>query len=262
MSRKEEGVVGIVVTILLIGLILAVISIIQTVYIPEWMKQREAEHMDKVMDQFAHLKLGIDTLSLTSQRGIPISVPITLGSRELPFFVTSRAFGSLNLLQDACQITISNATHSFNYSLGVIKYTSSNAYYLDISFVYEAGGVIKSQEGESLMIIKPGFSVANNTYISFVIVNISSIGSTSITGYGTHPIEMEYLDSSTFTVYSAESISINTSYTQAWRLFLNQTLKKFPHSLKDGEVRFPTVKPNIIVRFIETKAQISPGWSR
>ena len=35
--RKDDAVAGIVVAIMIVGLVIAVISIIQTVYVPKWM---------------------------------------------------------------------------------------------------------------------------------------------------------------------------------------------------------------------------------
>jgi hypothetical protein len=59
--KSDNGVVGIVVAVLMIGLIVAVVSLIQAVYVPKWMEEREAEHMDLVVTQFAQLKSAIDT---------------------------------------------------------------------------------------------------------------------------------------------------------------------------------------------------------
>lgn len=268
IHTSDDAVVGIVVTILVIGLILAVVSILQTVYVPNWMEQREAEHMDEVLDQFAQLKLAIDTLSVTQQRGVPITTSVTLGSKELPFLMSNRAFGSLNILTDKCRITITNATGSYTYSLGTIKYSSSNTYYLDISYIYEAGGVIQSQHSGNIMSINPSFSVANETHLFFTIVHISSVlGKTSISGYGTYPIQIEFKSSNPLLVVEdVTSITIDTSYSTAWSIFFNNTLKNSPfqYSIREEADRvvlaFPTSYPNIEVRYVEIKAQISPGW--
>ena len=60
LNNSDDAVVGIIVAVLLIGLILVVISIFQTVFIPNWMEQIEAEHMDDVAQQFSQLKFAID----------------------------------------------------------------------------------------------------------------------------------------------------------------------------------------------------------
>ena len=38
--KPDDGVVGIIVTILIIGLIIIVTGIIQTVYVPQWLEQK------------------------------------------------------------------------------------------------------------------------------------------------------------------------------------------------------------------------------
>ena len=59
-NMNNKGQVGIVVAILVISLMVAVLVIIQTYYVPQWMKEREAEHMDVVANQFASLKYSMD----------------------------------------------------------------------------------------------------------------------------------------------------------------------------------------------------------
>ena len=60
-KTTDSAVVGMVSAILIVGLIVAVISVIQVVYVPIIMEQREAEHMDKVTEQFGSLTSVIDS---------------------------------------------------------------------------------------------------------------------------------------------------------------------------------------------------------
>src|SRR5512136_2524116 len=91
IQTKDEEVAGIVVAVMIVGLVLAVISIIQTIYIPKWMEAREAEHMGVVSDQFSQLKFAVDT-QIALKENTPVSTSITLGSRELGFFISNKAF--------------------------------------------------------------------------------------------------------------------------------------------------------------------------
>ena len=104
LKNSDEGVVGIVVAVLLIGLLFSVVSLVQTVYVPKWMEQKESEHMDEVAVQFSQLKYAIDTHSATEQINNPISAAITLGSRELPYLMSTRAFGHLEILENVNNI--------------------------------------------------------------------------------------------------------------------------------------------------------------
>jgi len=97
MNGKENAQVGVIVAILMVSLLVAVLVLIQVYYVPNWMKDKESNHMDTVANQFSNLKFSID-LQATSSMYAPITTSITLGSKELPYFVSSRAFGSLNIL--------------------------------------------------------------------------------------------------------------------------------------------------------------------
>ncbi|MCD6572580.1 MAG: hypothetical protein J7K95_00600 [Thermoplasmata archaeon] len=97
---NNKGQVGIIVAILVISLLVAVLVIIQTYYVPQWMKDREAEHMDVVANQFASLKYSID-LQAMERSSSPLINSVTLGSKELPYFISSRAFGSLQILSSS-----------------------------------------------------------------------------------------------------------------------------------------------------------------
>lgn len=97
MFSNQRGQVGVIVAILMVSLIVAVIIIIQVYYVPNWMKEKESDHMDTVGNQFSNLKFSID-LQTMAQMDVPITNSITLGSKELPYFVSARAFGSLNVI--------------------------------------------------------------------------------------------------------------------------------------------------------------------
>lgn len=100
MGKNERGQVGVVVAILMVSLFVAVVVLVQVYYVPSWMEDREAGHMDTVANQFSQIKASID-IETMAQRDMSLINSITLGSKELPFFVSARAFGSLNLLSTA-----------------------------------------------------------------------------------------------------------------------------------------------------------------
>jgi hypothetical protein len=272
-QSRDDAVVGVVIAILLVGLVLAVIFIIETVYMPTWMAQREAEHMEEVADKFTLLKFAIDTQSANEQE-VPISTSIPLGSKELPFLSSSRAFGFLKIEPDSFVVKISNSTSTSSYILGGIRYSSRNSYFLDQSFIYEAGGVITDQFEGNVIAIKPYFDVDKNTEvnISFYVVNVSVVGGkTSVSGYGTYPIQTKFLRSQINVTYDVQAVTLNTTYKDAWWLFINSTLKEA--GLVNGTDFWLTETSNgLIINFsaplivnVELKishieAQIAPGW--
>jgi len=137
---NNKGQVGVIVAILMVTLLVSILVVIQVYYIPQWMKEREAEHMDDVMNQFASLKYSMD-LEATEQSASPLTTSITLGSKELPYFVSSRAFGSLEILSTTSSnfgISISGSgmlaqTYTYDGATQNLSYVLSiNSFKLDI----------------------------------------------------------------------------------------------------------------------------------
>jgi hypothetical protein len=280
-KTTDSALVGIVTAILLIGLIVIVISIIQIVYVPIIMEQREAEHMDRVAEQFGFLTSIIDNQASYGEKGIPIASFVTLGSKELPLLVSSKAYGTLEVLNDSCIITIQNDTLNITFPIGSIKYSSTNAYYLDQSFIYETGAMIVSQSQGNKMMVRPGFFAnynrTNNILnISFDVVNISSIKSKTIaTGFGTYGLQTEVGDISTnIALKDVRNITIGTYFSNSWYVFINGLLKgaglnseTYPsqYVLTDMgpflNLNFlSNVTVNINLKIIEIQVQIGPGW--
>ena len=199
-KTNDSAVVGIVTAMLIVGLIVTVIAIIQLVYVPIIMEQREAEHMDRVAEQFGFLTSVIDKQAVDEKKGIPIATFVTLGSKELPFLVSSKAFGKLEILENSCTINIQNDSLNNIYQIGTITYSSANAYYLNQLYTYEAGAMIVNQSPGNMMMVHSDFFIDfNSTYqtlnISFDLVNISGIGQKTIAaGSGICAIQTEFYE--------------------------------------------------------------------
>jgi hypothetical protein len=289
-KTTDSAVVGIVTAILIIGLAITVIAIVQTVYIPKIMEQREAEHMEVVAEQFASLTSVIDGQAADGRKSIPIASFITLGNKELPFLVSSKAFGTLEILENSCTITVTNKSQTSIFPIGAIAYSSANAYYLDQSYTYEVGAMIVSQTQGNMMMIRPGFFVDYNESndppltITFDVVNISCVGNKTIaSGFGTYPIQTEFHKiSRNITFYNVSSINISSPFSNAWFIFVNNSLIRaglnseglgydqftLTKTAQAVQLDFPCLYSdpndclaiNIIFKIIEIQAQIGPGW--
>jgi hypothetical protein len=279
LRNSNEGVVGIIVAFLLTGLIVVVISIIQTVYVPKWMEQSEAEHMEVVADQFSQLKFAIDTQSAIKEKDTPISTSITLGSNEMPFLSSNKAYGSLEILSEQFEITIEDdSSVSYSYPLNIIKYSCNNNYFLDQAYIFEAGAVIISQIEGDIMAIRPAFNITNedDIIISFSIINIKTIGEKrSIGGYGTYPIQTEYSSSNPTplpieVIDNIRTIKISSDYPNSWEKFINKTFLNnglkyntdfsIESSESEVEIRFLTDYPTANLKIVNISTQIAPGW--
>jgi hypothetical protein len=280
IKKKDEAVAGIVVAVMIVGLVLAVISIIQTVYIPKWMESREAEHMGVVADQFSNLKFTIDT-QIALKEDVPVSSSITLGSRELGFFMSNKAFGRLALISNGwAHRIVRTAGDTYEDNYGILRYASQNAYFLNQIYNYEIGGVVLNQTEGAVFIIKPEFSVRYNASIRIANLSLTCIDlvpndeKTSISGYGTYPVRTEYLTATNTTITSVKTFAVITPFSSIWYTFLNSTLSDanlvkgtdYTITKTSNQVTITFISPplttvNLDLTKIQIAAQITPGWS-
>ena len=181
MNMNNKGQVGVIVAILIISLLVAVLVIIQTYYVPQWMKEREAEHMDSVANQFASLKYSID-LQATEKSPSPLINSITLGSKELPYFVSSRAFGSLNILSSTeSNFSISVTGNGRNLEHFYEKIQQGNISCIE-SFEIFGIWISDLESGDYYKATSPFFNISLTTYgsndISLSLVIKNGSGST------------------------------------------------------------------------------------
>jgi type II secretory pathway pseudopilin PulG len=280
MKKKDEAVAGIVVAVMIVGLVLAVVSIIQTIYVPKWMESREAEHMGVVADQFSQLKYTVDT-QIAIKENTPISSSVTLGSRELGFFMSNKAFGRLALISNGWAYRITRTlgdTYEDNFE--ILRYTSENAYYLNQAYSYEIGGVVLNQTQGSVFLIKPEFSAVYNASTRslnlslFCVDLIPNDEKTSITGYGTYPVRTEYITSTNTTLTLVKTFMVQSPFPSIWYTFINTTLSDanlvkgtdYTITKSSNQVTVTFTYPpitNVIIKLEKTliSAQITPGWN-
>jgi len=281
LKNNNEGAAGIIVAVMLIGLIFTFLSVIQLSYIPDWSEEREAEHMEKVADQFTQLKFAVDVLSTIEKSGNKITTSITLGTDEIPlplFLKSEKSFGYLRILTDDCSVNITDTNPIlYSYQIGSIRYSSRNSRYIDIDYIYEAGGVIASQQLGNTMYIMPYFSVdyASSVDITYDIVNfIETTGKKYTTGHGNTQVQLEYVIKNTNTINNVDEITINTHYMPAWHNFLNSTLSSsgliygvgndFIIIENDDEITIDfdnALSVDITLNIIDINIQIGPGWT-
>lgn len=279
LKNDNQGVASVVVAVLLIGLLFTFLSYMQMNQIPDWTEEREAEHMNKVADQFSQLKFAVDMLSTIDESGNKITTDITLGTKDipLPFLESGKSYGYLKPLDDKYKINITDKTPNlYSYNLESIRYSSRNNEYTDMDFIYEAGGVIINQNNGNIMYINPYFSInyVSSVDITFDAVNFTdSTGNIHTTGHGSSPILLEYLRKNVSTINNVDTIDIMTDYTKAWYNFLNNTFnlsglkygsgKDYMIIENNNEISIDfrdTLLVNLNLRIIEINFQIGPGW--
>jgi hypothetical protein len=223
------AVAGVIEALLLVALVAVIISTVQLVYIPQIMEQKEAEHMDQISNQFSSLKSMID-LQIISRSDAPIFSMVTLGSRELPYFISASAYGEVNVLDTGTSRIVIDEDEFQATSLTSITYHAYNAYFVDQTYVLEAGGIIVDQpNGEPVMRVDPGLVVDNvskvNIYMDLPMIYATE-GKNFTYGLGKCFIRTNFsniLSYQNFTTVSS-NIKIYSMYPEAWFKFLNSTM--------------------------------------
>ena len=234
LIKRKDAVAGVIEALLLVALVAIIISTIQLVYIPQMMEQRESDHMDDAENQFSYLKSVIDLQSMVKE-DVPISAPITLGSRELPYFVTARAFGQLDII-DKDRTDAYILTDSLNVSLTSIKYKAHNSYFTDQTYALEGGCVIVKQPDGETVKIEAGITIRNESTeikISYSLPVLTGIsGKNSTCGYKNCFIRTNYSRQEIHSG-SVNYIKIYTDYLDAWNVSFNKLLEE---EVKNGYI--------------------------
>lgn len=267
--KGEIGVAGVVEAILIIALIAIILSTIQVFYIPQIMEQREADHMDQVANQFSRLKSTIDIQSMT-KKDFPITTSIKLGSKEIPYFVTARAYGTLSILDNKTyNITIESTTKSKTVPLTDIVFEAYNSYFVDQDYILEGGSLIINQDEGETITVEPNLEVNNNSNNISIYYDIPVIkgikGKKYASGYKNCFIRTNYStsDENWVVVSNASIVNISTKYTEAWKDLLSDLLDNNVNIDKGSnyvEISRKNKKINFHYRCYYIYAQISPGW--
>ncbi|VVB60424.1 Uncharacterised protein [uncultured archaeon] len=249
--NNDHAVVGIFTAALIISLIVVVLGIVNTVYVPQWMKTAEFQHMNQVSNQFAQLKYALDVQSLTNGSSAVGSL-VTMGTIEIPFLGTHQSFDELWIPSNSCSFLIkNNSGYNHLYSTGSIKFISHNTNFVDQSYIYEAGALILSQADKSVLSARPSILVTEygkNLTIFFINVSAGTGADTLTSGRGTYLIYTQVIkNNQQYTViHNVTNITIQTNYPDAWRDAFDVSLLN-----KGIEHQINTTTHSVIVNLID-----------
>ncbi len=255
---NDKGVASTVGTIMAIMVILALLSLVTNHYVPVWMKDTESSHMELAVSQFGSFKTTMDNQMLFAEvlyytnrefTSMPVYTAVKLGSDGVPVFA-SPTQGELGLYLNDGAFTV-DTVYLLNdtnipvnkTTMGNIKLSVPNRYFVPQTIIYENGGIIRRQSDGEAVVAEPRFSIANNTQGSnysydVTITSIWLFGLGSASGNGVEGVNSKLIgmDFQTYDdVNSSIYINLTTSYGNAWYSFYNNTLA---NSYKPGTVTF------------------------
>jgi len=225
----ERAVASTIGTVMALLVFLTFLSVIVNQYVPIWMRDSEASHLNTALGQFGGVKGDIDLQMLAAQASadagtfhIPVTTAtaINLGVDGVPIF-SSPTPGTLELSPDAGAFTV-----AFDYTLQSVRKRAtdqaSGAIVLTASIRYQTDG--------QFVRVHPSFSVlvANNSLdISFALVSLYGKG--IVTGTTTEMVSTELFafDRQDYTGFPGNAIvwlNHTSAYGLSWYRFFNQTL--------------------------------------
>jgi len=206
MTKKfvndDKGVSNIVTSIMMLGVLMSIMGMVMSVYMPVLAKGTEINHMEEVNDSFIDLKGTIDRQIISNQVGSTLSTRVALGEEGGQFLGVGRTDGDLDfepyhspgiIYNTDSQLDASGRPLDiFGTNRGSISYTSNNVYYLDQTLVYENGALIIDQKGRAVMRVKPTFEASKNnitgtTSITMTLISLDG-SSTQLSGIESHTI--------------------------------------------------------------------------
>ncbi len=271
LHHRGDAVAGVIEALLLVALISIVLGFIQINYIPDIMKQREAEQMDYVANQFSTLKSMMDLQAIT-QSDAPISTMFTLGNRELPYFASVPSFADIGLDNDEeSQIKIvSNATGIYTYDLTSLIYNADNSYFERQQYILEGGGIILKQSSDkTVMRVDPSLRFVEGSSITVdldlpILKSIPGKESQSGNRGQISFVRTNYSPGASDTISDVYKINITTRYPDAW----NDTLSAYfeetmNYSVGENyvQLRKRTTKDiSLTIDYYYIYAQVGIGW--
>ena len=235
LRRADDASAGVVSIMLALLTMIILITMVTTLWMPEWMQTAESDHMKEVNAQFAKLKSSIDKVVLSGDTKFVIGNPITLGTQSTSVFGTDAAgtFEINNFRDDDLEFycNIKNASGEVNITCtGAMKYTSDNAQYVDQTLAYENGALVLNQGKGQVVRARPQFIIEKHgpvAHMTYVLITVSGVEA-SVTGMGTIIVQTQLV---TYTKASFDYkvpewmyITMVSEFSEAWGVYYTNTL--------------------------------------
>jgi len=225
---------------MMLGIVMTILGMILTVYVPMWARSNEISHLEDASDSFTDLKITADSQILSNDVRSKFSTRISLGSSGGPVFGIGRTTGSLDF--DAGKGTImvyesDDVLNIFGEGGGNLIFDSNNNYYIDQTIVYENGAIIVKQGDSAIIKAAPDIYIEKDPITNFTSMEltvISLVGNhKSVGGSGDRMIET-VLTSDMASPHEFDwsgqggpgkniTLRFNTFYPSVWEKYFNES---------------------------------------
>lgn len=233
-DRALSEVVGFV---LLLGVLVAAISLWMTFVVPAEGRENEITQMDAVKDRFTDYKISLDSLWINNQSGITVSTSFNLGSTGgntqagglfLPLLKPQASSASLSLVNAGDTLTVASSSDPAGSVIPMnrLEYQSSNYYWIQQRYYYQLGGVFLAQDDGITCRLSPGLSIVNNSdnTVAVYFAPLEVSGGGSIGGNGPVRVDSRLRPLRNPTVSQINSwvnISVNVVDNATARMWMN-----------------------------------------
>jgi outer membrane protein assembly factor BamB len=221
LFRDERGVSAVIGAILVLMIAAAVFGTVQVYNVPDWNKDVEYEHLDRVYDDMMTLKSDIEDVAISRE---PKSSNIHMGVRypDRMFLANPGAGVAGSLTSDNMAISIvytldapGDPTITQNYNSNRITYEVQGT--IDSpKLVYENGLIIRDYGGESASDDEPSLIADNEIYIPVLLGSLTSLSSMETESIALKPLSQSPGSSEIKSVV----ITLDTLYPEVWEQLL------------------------------------------
>jgi len=221
----DRGVSNVVSLVMIAGILISLMGMVFSTYLPAWGKDVEAQMLYDVMDSFMDLKSSVDQLSVRGDPGTSMATKITLGSGGGPVFGFGRCTGALQIDEVKGSLFLSDSDGNlYGNSRGSVSFSSYTTYVSEQSIYYEGGMLIREQGGTSILKGPPNIILDDdlNTGDRVLYVLLATIEGDlrSYSGSETYMISMTLLSevTSSYDISAASAVvDVITDHNATWQ---------------------------------------------
>lgn len=235
----ERAASGPVSAILILLIVMSLLGMIVTTYVPTWTEEREMSHMRDVADQFLRLRETVDGQVAGNMLGATMTTRVRLGEEGGIVFGFGKTLGDISNNPFNGSLTI----HDYNYpddtyarSRGNLSFYSRNMYYIQQQYTYEFGAVIVGQGKTAAVKVPPRFEASRSgTWINVSFGSVALAGDQVRVGGSPRSVAIQTkllsvspnkFEDALWNGGKNITINLTTAYPATWSNWLNRTLNE------------------------------------